>query len=259
MIWAFLHIAGLVTQTQINWVKLNRLVEVEPWGAFQQLIIIRQCLFSKIIWKKKKIHIGRLQNIFNWLTWGWCSLMWNDFWCFFTHIKVGCFWCGRWFWFRSLQHWFLLNSYGPVNWLQTDGQYSMWILSLKHTSHLNKNMHPNKDIAYSFYRIIQGLPVMEWNCNAGSSPKVIVFSFGFITQNVFGFLQLLEICHLKIQKWNWNNHSLRCHMFTKCENVPFSFHAVVSRSTFTLIALKWLKKAYFVGYISNTQRVGKSH
>lgn len=142
--------------------------------------------------------------------------MWNDFWCFFIHTKVGCFWCGQWFYFRSLQHGFLLNAYGPVHWLQTDDQYSMWILGLKHTSHLNENMHPNKDITYSFYRIIQGLPVMEWNCNATSFPKVIVFSFGFITQNFFGFLQLLEICHLKMQKWNWNIHSLKCHMFTKC-------------------------------------------
>lgn len=143
--------------------------------------------------------------------------MWKDFWCFFINIKVGC----RWFFFRSLQHGFLLNSYGPVHWLQTDDQYSLWILSLTHTSHLSKNMHSKKDITYSFYRIIQGLPVMEWNCNATSFPKVIVFSFGFITQNFFGFLQLLKICHLKMQKWNWHNRKMS-HVHKMWKKVPFS-------------------------------------
>lgn len=70
--------------------------------------------------------------ILNWLTWGWCSLMWNDFWCFFIHMKVGCFWRIRWFYFWSLEHGFCLHSYSPVHWLQTDVQYSMWILSLKY-------------------------------------------------------------------------------------------------------------------------------
>lgn len=36
------------------------------------------------------------------------------------------------------------------------------------------------DTTYSFYRVIQGLPVMEGNSDSTSFPKVIVFSFGLV-------------------------------------------------------------------------------
>lgn len=164
-------------------------------------ILFKICtyLFSDIIPLKKHCTLkdtGSLWFLLFWklLTWGGHCIVRRGSWCFLLSMVL-CLGCGRHFCFWGLQHGFLLISRGPVHWLQTDEQIycpAFWKI----------NFNNSKYMTYSFYRIIQSLPVVKWNSDSTSFPKIIVFSFGFIAQNLFGFLQLLEICH-------WNREKIR--------------------------------------------------
>lgn len=76
-------------------------------------------------------------------------------------------------------------------------------LSSKDKRSILKNQHISKATTYSFHRVVQGLPVMKWNRNCASFPKVIVLSFSFVAQNLFGFLQLLEVSHCQKDRRLW--------------------------------------------------------